>query len=101
MGCHKCFVGIIWTDQLCWTTGKQLSLIDRTQENARQKLRDIVALAYDSLHPELRLERGFLSTGRMPGNLGRFHEYSAAQTSTLFAGTHARGGANSWLWVSE
>jgi hypothetical protein len=38
------------TDQLCWTTGKQLSLIDRTQENARQKLRDIVSLAYDSLH---------------------------------------------------
>ena len=41
-------LGIICTDQLCWTTGKQLSLIDRTQENARQKLRDIVALAYDS-----------------------------------------------------
>jgi transposase len=25
----------------------------------------------------------------------------AAQTSTLFAGTHARGGANSFLWISE
>jgi hypothetical protein len=37
-------LGIICTDQLCWTTGKQLSLIDRTQENSRQKLRDIVAL---------------------------------------------------------
>ena len=47
-------LGIICTDQLCWTTGKQLSLIDRTQENARQKLRDIVALAYDSLHEELK-----------------------------------------------
>ena len=31
----------------------------------------------------------------------RFHEYDAAQTSTLFAGTHARGGANSFLWISE
>ena len=29
-------LGVICTDQLCWTTGKQLSLIDRTQENARQ-----------------------------------------------------------------
>jgi hypothetical protein len=36
------------------------------------------------------------------GELGvRFHEYEAAQTSTLFAGTHARGGANSFLWISE
>ncbi len=31
----------------------------------------------------------------------RFHEYEAAQTSTLFAGTHGRGGANSFLWISE
>jgi hypothetical protein len=30
-------LGIIRADQLCWTTGKQLALIDRTQENARQK----------------------------------------------------------------
>ena len=31
----------------------------------------------------------------------RFHEYDEAQVSTLFAGTHARGGANSFLWISE
>ena len=31
----------------------------------------------------------------------RFHEYDQAQTSTLFAGTHARGGANSVLWICE
>ena len=47
-------LGVICSDQLCWTTGKQLSLIDRTQENAQQKLRDIVALAYGSLHSELK-----------------------------------------------
>jgi hypothetical protein len=39
---------------------------------------------------------------RASAELGvRFHEYEAAQTSTLFAGTHARGGANSFLWISE
>ena len=32
---------------------------------------------------------------------GRFHEYDRAQTSTLFAGTHARGGANLFLGISE
>ena len=93
-------LGIICTDQLCWTTGKQLSLIDRTQENARQKLRDIVALAYDSLHDELKAR--FIVDRSNAGEFGvRFHEYEAAQTSTLFAGTHARGGANSFLWISR
>ena len=93
-------LGVICTDQLCWTTGKQLSLIDRTQEDARQKLRDIVALAYDSLHDELKAR--FIVSRSNAGEFGvRFHEYDAAQTSTLFAGTHARGGANSFLWISE
>jgi hypothetical protein len=82
-------LGVICTDQLCWTTGKQLSLIDRTQENARQKLRDIVALAYDSLHDELKAR--FIVSRSNAGEFGvRFHEYDQAQTSTLFAGTHAR-----------
>jgi hypothetical protein len=77
-------LGIICTDQLCWTTGKQLSLIDRTQENSRQKLRDIVALAYDSLHNELKAR--FIVDRSNAGELGvRFHEYDAAPTSTLFA----------------
>ena len=31
-------LGVICTDQLCWNTGKQISLIDSTQEDARQKL---------------------------------------------------------------
>lgn len=31
--------GVICADQLCWNTGKQVSLVDKTQENARQKLK--------------------------------------------------------------
>jgi hypothetical protein len=31
----------------------------------------------------------------------RFHEYDSAQTSTMYAATHARGGSNSLLWISE
>jgi hypothetical protein len=69
-----CRLGIICSDQLCWTTGKQLSLIDRTQENARQKLRDIVALAYDSLHDELKAR--FIVDRANAGEFGvRFHDY--------------------------
>ena len=31
--------GGICADQLCWNTGKQVSLVDKTQEDARQKLK--------------------------------------------------------------
>ena len=47
-------LGVICADQLCWNTGKQISLVDKTQEDARQKLKNITVLAYDSLHPELK-----------------------------------------------
>jgi hypothetical protein len=93
-------LGIICTDQLCWTTGKQISLIDKTQEDARQKLRNIVALGYDSLMSELKA-RFIVDRSNASQFSVRFHEYDSAETSTRFAGTHARGGANSLLWISE
>jgi hypothetical protein len=31
--------GVICADQLCWNTGKQVSLVDNSQEDARQKLK--------------------------------------------------------------
>ena len=31
-------LGIMCTDSLCWGTGRQISLVDKTQEDARQKL---------------------------------------------------------------
>ena len=86
--------------QLCWNTGKQISLVDKTQEDARQKLKNITVLAYDSLHPELK-DR-FVVSRANSGEFGvRFFEYEAAQTSTMFAGTHARGGSNFFVWISE
>ena len=68
-------------------------------EDARQKLKNIVALAYDSLHAELKAR--FLVDRANAGEFGvRFHEYDSAQTSTMYAATHARGGLNSLLWGS-
>ena len=67
------------------------ALVDKIQEDARQKLKNITVLAYDSLRPEL-MER-FVVSRANSGEFGvRFFEYEAAQTSTMFAGTHARGG---------
>jgi hypothetical protein len=93
-------LGVICADQLCWNTGKQISLVDKTQEDARQKLKNITVLAYDSLHPELK-DR-FVVSRANSGEFGvRFFEYEEAQTSTMFAGTHARGGSNFFVWISE
>jgi hypothetical protein len=81
-------------------TGKQVSLVDKTQEDARQKLKNITVLAYDSLHPELK-DR-FVVSRANSGEFGvRFFEYEAAQTSTMFAGAHARRGSNFFVWISE
>ena len=56
--------------------------------------------AYDSLHPELK-DR-FVVSRANSGEFGvRFFEYDEAQTSTMFAGTHARGGSNFFVWISE
>ena len=60
--------------------------MDKTQEDARQKLKNIVALAYDSLHAELKAR--FLVDRANAGEFGvRFHEYDSAQTSTMYAVT--------------
>jgi hypothetical protein len=65
--------GIVSLDQLCWSVGRQVSLVDTTQEDARQKLKNIVALAYDSLHAELKAR--FLVDRANAGEFGvRFHE---------------------------
>jgi hypothetical protein len=68
-------LGIICADELCWTTGKQISLIDKTQEDARQKLRNIVALAYDSLHSELKTR--FIVDR---SNAGQFFQFASTNT---------------------
>ena len=47
-------LGVVCCDQLCFNPGQQISLIDQTLEDARQKLKNIVVLAYDSMAAELR-----------------------------------------------
>src|SRR5215475_8767381 len=49
-------LGVICADRLCFGVGQQISLVDSTIEDARQKLRDIVLVAYESLDPALKRE---------------------------------------------
>ena len=68
--------------------GQQISLIDQTQEDARQKLRDIVMVAYDSLDPALKRELPI--TRSNTGELAvKFVKHEEAATNSMFAGTHA------------
>ncbi len=75
-------LGVICADQLCWNTGKQISMVDKFQEDARPKLKNITVLAYDSLHPELK-ERLLVSRANSDEFGVRFFEYEEAQTSTI------------------
>jgi hypothetical protein len=64
------------------------------------EVENITVLAYDLLHPELK-DR-FVVSRANSGEFGvRFFEYEAAQTSTMFAGAHARRGSNFFVWISE
>jgi hypothetical protein len=75
-------------------------LIDQTLEDARQKLKNIVVLAYDSMAAELRAGLPIIrsNTGEVCVKYGRFDD---AKASVLYAGTHSKGGSNSLVWVSE
>jgi hypothetical protein len=93
-------LGVVCADRLCFGMGQQLSLVDQTLEDARQKLRDITLVAYESLDPALK--RQLPITRSNTGELAvKFVRNEESQTNTMFAGTHARGGANSFLWISE
>jgi hypothetical protein len=93
-------LGVVCADRLCFGMGQQISLIDQTLEDARQKLRDIVLVAYESLDPALKRELPLVRSNT--GELAvRFVRHEEALANTLFGGTHGRGGANSFLWVSE
>jgi hypothetical protein len=93
-------LGVVCADRLCFGIGQQISLIDQTLEDARQKLRDIVVVAYESLDPALKRELPIIRSNT--GELAvKFVRHEESRTNTMFAGTHARGGANSFLWVSE
>ena len=49
-------LGVVCADRLCFGMGQQISLVDQTLEDARQKLRDITLVAYESLDPALKKE---------------------------------------------
>jgi hypothetical protein len=93
-------LGVVCADRLCFGVGQQISLVDQTLEDARQKLRDLTGVAYESLDPALKKELPI--TRSNSGEMAiKFMRHEESRTNTMFAGTHARGGANSFLWVSE
>ena len=93
-------LGVICADRLCFGQGQQISLIDQTLADAQMKLRDIVLVAYNSLDPALRKELPIVRANNAELAI-KFVGHDDAKTNSLFAGLHARGGANSFLHISE
>jgi hypothetical protein len=64
--------------------GQQISLVDQTLEDARQKLRDIVVVAYESLDRVLKRELPI--TRSNTGELAvKFTRHEEAKSNTMFA----------------
>ena len=72
-------LGVVCCDQLCFNPGQQISLIDQTLEDARQKLKNIVVLAYDSMAAELRAGLPIIrsNTGEVCVKYTRFEDAKA------------------------
>ena len=93
-------LGVVCADRLCFGQGQTISLIDQTLADAQMKLRDIVMVAYESLDPALKKELPIVRANNAELAI-KFVGNENAKTNSLFAGLHARGGANSFLHISE
>ena len=93
-------LGVIFADTATWRRSHQLSLIDQTQRDAQQKLWNIVRVAYESIKPTLRVGHEVVTDNSGEFTV-RLKSLPSSAASSVFAGTHARGGTNNWLWISE
>ena len=90
-------MGLYLLDQMLWNSGWQGSLIDRNANEASLKLNTILKLALENLPPEIKQRI------RVLRDADTILEVSVDgdTPSALHAATHARGGTNNMLLVSE
>ena len=95
-------LGIIAADMIAFEAGVEVALVDKTRENAEEKLARIVKFAVDSLAPELR---GGLESPRGLNNQSTLGLRSTGGgedlVSTFRAGVSFRGAGPHFLWISE
>ena len=84
-------------DQMLWRSGWQGTIIDRNAAEAALKLHSIMKLALDNLAPEIKQRIRVIHSSDSILEVS----VDGDAPSAIHAGTHARGGTNNMLLVSE
>lgn len=94
-------LALIALDMAMWMAGFTTGIVDQTQPDSHKKL-DKVYFAWKRLPVELKSQYRVESESKgefaisVEGEPGKIDE-----TSTIYAGTNARGGTHQLLWISE
>lgn len=93
-------IGTAMVDMCAWTGGTVSTLIERSGKEAGKKMRRILQYAFQSMPAEIcnRFEIPMCSTQTMTVKVKGL---GAEHLSEIEAGTVARGGDCSFLWISE
>ncbi|WP_153811573.1 hypothetical protein [Terrimicrobium sacchariphilum] len=92
-------IGIYAADDAIFNAGRQISIVDRNEDDASKKLQNIIKVAYNSMPDEIRsrivVVRDNDKSWKVQIASGKFIG------SAIYAGKNARGGTNQILHVSE
>jgi len=91
-------IDVYAADEVAFSAGVQVSIVDQTQDDASKKLSGIVRVALDSLPAPLR---GRMKYSRSNDSAIELSSAGADTPSAIYAGKNARGGTNQILHVSE
>lgn len=90
-------IDIMLADAAIWAAGLQASIVDLTQDDASEKIRSKVKIAFDGLPAPIRERAKVIADGSKMWGVQM--EDDAA--SYIYGGKNARGGTNQFLHVSE
>lgn len=91
-------IDVYAADEAIFHAGVQISIVDRTQDDASKKLNGICKVAFAGLPAELK--EGFRVT-RSNDSAWEVRTEEGDTPSAIYAGKNARGGTNQLLHVSE
>jgi len=91
-------IDVYAADEVIFSEGKQISIVDRKQDDATKKLNGICKVAFDSL-PEILREK--VKVVRDNDSTWELVSRTGDASSAIYAGMNARGGTNQLLHISE
>lgn len=94
-------IGLAMMDHCAWNGGAVGRLIERNQDFAGEKMRDIMRFGFESMPKEITSRFDVKHQGSPQILDPKVTGLDENKRSMIHAGIAARGGDCSWLWVSE